>query len=103
MTLARTLAPALGSFLQPDPVKRIPSEAAQDCSIYTYCGSDPVNLKDLDGRQSQALEPASAVCPGPEGIIADISGQVAGDDYSRDYSCPPTARSASIRRSTYGK
>jgi len=56
VTLARTLAPALGSFLQPDPVKRIPSEVAQDYSIYAYCGSDPVNLKDLDGCRSRGLE-----------------------------------------------
>ncbi len=53
LTLARLFLPKLGSFLQPDPQKNIPSESELDYSLYSYCQSEPVNLVDLDGASPE--------------------------------------------------
>ena len=51
LTTARAYVPKLGSFLQPDPLKRVPKATANDMSLFSYCGGDPVNLIDLDGAK----------------------------------------------------
>jgi len=51
LTMARTYAPKLGSFLQPDPEKRLPSIDPETCSFYSYTGSDPVNFVDINGSE----------------------------------------------------
>lgn len=55
-TLARVYVPELGRFLQPDPRKRIPSAAVADCSLYSYCGGDPVNFVDRNGADRTSAE-----------------------------------------------
>lgn len=56
LTLARSFFSGIGSFLQPDPQKRIPSPSAEDCSLYTYCGSDPLNFADWNGKESEPYQ-----------------------------------------------
>ena len=51
LTTARVYAPMLGSFLQPDPQKRIPSIDSESYSFYSYSGHDPVNFIDLNGTE----------------------------------------------------
>jgi RHS repeat-associated protein len=55
LTMARAYAPKLGSFLQPDPKKRIPTTTTNDMSLFSYCGEDPVNLIDLDGAEPRSI------------------------------------------------
>lgn len=52
LTLARLYDPHLGSFLQPDPQKRIPTADPNDLSLFAYCGGDPVNFVDLNGQKA---------------------------------------------------
>jgi RHS repeat-associated protein len=47
---ARVYYPRIGRFLQTDPV-----DYQDDMGLYTYVGNDPVNMRDPDGRQAQAL------------------------------------------------
>ena len=49
LTRARAYDPAAGRFLQPDPEHRVPGGRMQDLGLYTYCGSDPVKLRDIGG------------------------------------------------------
>ncbi len=51
LTLARAFVPEIGSFLQPDPQKRIPAAALEDVALYAYCSGDPVNWIDRDGAE----------------------------------------------------
>ena len=51
LTMARLYDPHLGTFLQPDPQKRIPTADPNDLSLFAYCGGDPVNFVDLDGAK----------------------------------------------------
>ena len=57
LALARTFNPRTGSFLEPDPQKRMPTPSAEDHSLYLYCSGDPLNLVDMDGAESR--EPVS--------------------------------------------
>ncbi len=56
LTMARAYASTLGSFLQPDPQKRIPSIDSESCSFYSYSGNDPVNFIDLNGTERTLAE-----------------------------------------------
>ena len=55
---ARGFVPRTGRFLQPDPQRRVPTPSPEDCSPYSYCGSDPINLVDLNG--ADASKPVSS-------------------------------------------
>jgi RHS repeat-associated protein len=46
---ARAYDPALGRFLQSDPLRRVPFGSQKDFSQYVYCGNDPLNFADRDG------------------------------------------------------
>ena len=56
LTAARAFSPVFGGFMQPDPVKSVPTEGTQVSSLYAYCGSDPVNWVDRDGAERSAAE-----------------------------------------------
>lgn len=58
LTMARLYNPHLGSFLQPDPQKRIPTANANNLSLFAYCGGDPVNFVDLNGAEPESKIPA---------------------------------------------
>ena len=60
LTMARTYAPNLGSFLQPDPQKRIPTIDSETLSFYSYSGSDPVNFVDFNGTERIPAEMRTA-------------------------------------------
>ncbi|MGY0234097.1 discoidin domain-containing protein [Longispora urticae] len=68
----RLYQPALGRFLQVDPV------AGGSATAYDYCNADPVNCTDLDGRwgwkkilgKVAAVASIAAIIPGPIGMIA---------------------------------
>lgn len=53
LTRARAYDPFLGRFLQADPDKRVPGLNQEDLMAYSYCGEDPINLKDLTGGAAQ--------------------------------------------------
>ena len=61
LTMARLYNPHLGSFLQPDPQKRIPTADANNLSLFAYCGGDPVNFVDLNGAEPEAVN-AGQIC-----------------------------------------
>jgi RHS repeat-associated protein len=52
VTRARSYVPSLGRFLQMDPLHRVPTGSQEDLSPYTYCGCDPANRIDREGRSS---------------------------------------------------
>jgi RHS repeat-associated protein len=52
VTQARAYLPRLGRFLQMDPHHRVPMGSQEDLSPYSYCGCDPVNRIDREGRSS---------------------------------------------------
>lgn len=54
LTLSRTYSPYRGRFLQIDPQHRMPFGSQKDLGAYAYCGSDPVNFRDLDGATPQS-------------------------------------------------
>ena len=54
LTPARSYDPRLGRFLQRDPSHRIPLGSQQNLTAYVYCGNDPVNFVDRNGRRSTA-------------------------------------------------
>ena len=49
LTRARGLDPAMGRFLQTDPIHRLPMGSQNDFSSYVYCGNDPIQFVDQDG------------------------------------------------------
>lgn len=55
LTMARLYNPHLGSFLQPDPQKRIPTADANNLSLFAYCGGDPVNFVDVNGAEPEPV------------------------------------------------
>lgn len=57
LTMARAYAPKLGGFLQPDPQKRMPTNDGNDISLFSYCGSDPLNYTDNNGTDRIDVEP----------------------------------------------
>jgi RHS repeat-associated protein len=56
LTRARAYDPLLGRFLQADPAKRVPGTNQEDLMAYSYCGEDPINLKDLTGGHAQRTQ-----------------------------------------------
>lgn len=50
LTRARAYNPSLGQFMQIEPEQRIPIGSQMDISLYAYCGYDPVNYVDVNGR-----------------------------------------------------
>ena len=56
LTAARAFSPGFGGFMQPDPVKSVPTEGTQVSSLYAYCGSDPVNWVDRNGADRAQAE-----------------------------------------------
>jgi RHS repeat-associated protein len=78
----RLYSPALGRFLQVDPVP------GGNSTAYDYCSADPVNCSDLDGKWGwssfkKALNVVATVAsyasmiPGPIGTIAGVVSAVA--------------------------
>ncbi|MEI6537070.1 MAG: RHS repeat-associated core domain-containing protein, partial [Verrucomicrobiaceae bacterium] len=63
LTLARGYAPELGSFTQPDPQKQMPSPSHNGLSLYAYCGGDPMNQVDRDGKAAEKPDPPFVVYP----------------------------------------
>ncbi len=62
LTMARAQNPFLGRWLQTDPIKLIPFGSQEAISIFSYCGNDPVNYRDLDGSR-RIKEPAQRFTP----------------------------------------
>lgn len=56
LTMARLYDPHLGTFLQPDPQKRIPTADPNSLSLFAYCGGDPVNFVDINGAESEPVD-----------------------------------------------
>ncbi len=61
LTLARAYSPGIGRFLGPDPKKRLPFGSQKDFANYVYCGDDPVNFVDLNGREPQQITSESII------------------------------------------
>lgn len=53
LTRARAYEPALGQWLQIDPLHRLPMVRQQDLGHFSYCGADPVNYVDPNGAAPQ--------------------------------------------------
>jgi RHS repeat-associated protein len=54
LTTARSYDPELGRFLQRDPSHTVPVGSQHAMTAYVYCGNDPVNFVDRNGRRSTA-------------------------------------------------
>ncbi|MCG8343901.1 MAG: hypothetical protein MI685_01920 [Chlorobiales bacterium] len=89
LTMSRLYDPHLGSFLQPDPQKRIPTADPNDLSLFAYCGGDPVNFIDLDGAQPKFVW-------GPENLVWQL---LHTDWFDRDYAKEYYARNEMNTRS----
>jgi RHS repeat-associated protein len=71
---ARLYSPAVGRFLQIDPV------AGGSASAYDYCNADPVNCTDLDGELTwkglvkglAVVGELASMVPGPVGAVAGV-------------------------------
>lgn len=51
LNMARAYMPAVGRFVQSEPVNKVPNGSQDHMSLYNYCGSDPVNFLDQDGLE----------------------------------------------------
>ncbi len=85
LTLARVFVPELGSFLQPDPLKRVPLGSPGDLTLASYSESDPVNHIDRDGAAREWFDdPAMWTSPNFfSAIIADRNRSI-GDQLDDD-------------------
>src|SRR6185436_2111593 len=59
LTQARSYEPHTGRFMQVEPKPRIPSDSQKDFSMYAYCGSDPVNFIDRNGKGPETISKAA--------------------------------------------
>ncbi|MFZ4699588.1 MAG: RHS repeat-associated core domain-containing protein, partial [Candidatus Methylumidiphilus sp.] len=62
LTLARGYRPDLGRFIGMEPQRQIPFGSQEDLSVYAYCGDDPINYQDIDGKRRQK-EPSQEYSP----------------------------------------
>lgn len=76
LTLARTYVPELGSFLQPDPQKRVPLGSPHDLTLASYCASDPLNYIDRDGAAPEWYD--GPMTGSPPAYIAPELGTITG-------------------------
>lgn len=78
ITGGRSYAPSLGRFLQMDPEHRVPFGSQENLSPHTYCGSDPINRIDREGR-------ASSWVWGPENAIWQALHSFLDFTYAKHY------------------
>jgi RHS repeat-associated protein len=55
LVFARVYLSKFGGFPQPDLVKLVPSDRNMTQGIFAYCGGDPINYKDIDGKEPEGV------------------------------------------------
>jgi RHS repeat-associated protein len=76
ITRARAYSPELGRFHQIDPQHRFPLGSQKDVSLYSYCGSDPVNLIDANGAEPERAQGYDSSGKVADWLVAMLSDYV---------------------------